>query len=133
MEYHVHGDYLIEHSGDILIVRLFGSWNKEAAILFSQHLKQTVSQFNGRPWGNMLDMSKWNLATPDIWEVVEELAHWTDQNNHRFEAVVTNKIIEKQLMNQRFEYSPRLTKAFFPDEESALNWCRQQNEKLCEI
>lgn len=126
MKFNVHGDYNFEFVDNILIIRVVGSWNEEAAIQFSDALKEIVVRLDDKPWGNILNMTEWDLSIPEIWNVLGETAIWLMDHNHKFEAVVATHAIEKHLMNQRFESTPNLKKAFFRDEVEALKWCREQ-------
>lgn len=129
MEFSVHGEFTFLFVEEILVVKVVGSWNRECAIRFDRAFRTVASDLDSQPWGNVLDMSQWKLATPDIWIEIKETALWLAEHNHRFEAVVINNMLEQHLMVERFKLTPKLRTAFFNNETQAIDWCKAQDQK----
>ncbi|WP_237360439.1 hypothetical protein [Vibrio marisflavi] len=113
-----------------MIVRISGSWNKEAALEFDRDFRQFVGKISIKPWGSIVDANEWELATPDVWDTVYETALWASRHNHRFEAVICRQELAKHLMEQRFDVTPSLKKSYWENKEAALAWCQEQYRLL---
>jgi hypothetical protein len=93
-----HGEFKIEIIGAVMIVESFGAWNSETTNRMCNEIKARSNVLSLRPWGSLLDLSMWELATPEIWDSIKELHNWLNQNNHRYQAYVCGCYLHAELI-----------------------------------
>ena len=75
-----HGRFSLTWRGDVLVLRLEGTWNEVAATRLREEGGRLVRERAGSPWGLLSDTTAWEGATPEaldgIWAFFEDaLAH----------------------------------------------------------
>lgn len=61
-------------------VKVWGEFDLALATQFYNELKQKAGSINDQDWVELIDFSKWQLATPACFELVEPFYHWAKQN-----------------------------------------------------
>ena len=67
-----HGEYQLLLSNRILIAKVSGSWNLEAAQNYAQDFKQLAQALTGRPWAHLVLLDDWQLSVPEVNPVIHE-------------------------------------------------------------
>ncbi|MBE9609976.1 hypothetical protein [Chitinilyticum piscinae] len=65
MQMQQHGQFDLYWQGDVLVVRYFGQWNRQASEALHASVRGQWQQRGGRPWGMLSDLREWGGATPD--------------------------------------------------------------------
>lgn len=68
-----HGIYSVERSGQVLLIRCEGAWNREAANRYAEEVLQIARTMGPEPWGSLADLREWQFGTPDSTRPVVEL------------------------------------------------------------
>ncbi|AZQ84275.1 hypothetical protein EKO29_09725 [Colwellia sp. Arc7-635] len=117
-----HGSFEFEVVGQILIMRPKGAWNFETALRCCQEYKELAKTLLHSPWACLVDLSSWELGTPDIWNEIDKVNAWADQNNEKFEAVICSNSLQITLLEQTYNKYKNVQTAFFETESEALKW-----------
>jgi hypothetical protein len=72
----------------------------------------------------LVDFTEWELATPDILEVVDELNAWASINNLKYEVVICSLSLQQQLMEQYHESFTGVETKFVKNLEQAYEWLK---------
>ena len=71
-----HGSFSLVWRGDVLVLRLEGTWNEVAATRLREEGGRLARARAGRPWGLLSDTAAWEGATPEaldgIWSFFED-------------------------------------------------------------
>ena len=70
-----HGEFVITTNGNILVARLSGSWNEEAARAFDKALREHAAELSSSHWGHMVLLDEWQLGVPEMGPIIEVLVH----------------------------------------------------------
>ena len=62
------------------------------------------------------------MGTPDIWNEIDKVNAWADQNNEKFEAVICSNSLHNTLLEQTYNKYKNVQTAFFETESEALKW-----------
>ncbi|WP_440875654.1 STAS/SEC14 domain-containing protein [Thalassotalea sp. PLHSN55] len=107
-----------------LIVRCFDSWNIETVLRLCREYKELVEQINDKPWACLVDLSEWELATPDMWDEIGKLNEWGNSHNQRFEAVICSMSIQQMLMEESHSVLTNVETKFCDDMKQARAWLK---------
>jgi len=117
-----HGHFDMKIVGQTLIVTCFDSWNIETTIRLSNEYTQLVEKINNAPWACLVDLSQWELSTPDGWDEINKLNQWANINNQGYEVVVCNTALKKSLMKNSHKVLTNVETFFCNDLDSAYQW-----------
>jgi hypothetical protein len=108
----------------VLMCRPMHSWSERPALLYAETMKAKVATFEGAPWGSTVLLDQWELATPKVEEIIDELLLWCLQNNLKRLALVTaeNPLQEFQLDNMLKSIAPDFERRYFSNEQLANQW-----------
>ncbi|NRA61317.1 MAG: hypothetical protein HRU25_10500 [Psychrobium sp.] len=89
----IHGNYEMYVVGKVLVSKSFGSWNEfTVKEFFEQYIEMSAPLINA-PWGGLVDVSQWQLATPDAEKLAVIFEQWCIENNRHFVAIVGSSAI----------------------------------------
>lgn len=117
-----HGTYTLEVNQRTLTFTAYESWNYEATIEWGEEFKSMVTQMNDEPWACLVDLTKWELATPDTKRYLSELYVWLNNQNLKYLAVVFGHSIQKDLLEKTYEILTNVDKNYCFDIDEAKNW-----------
>ena len=117
-----HGSFKLKIVDQTLVVQCFGSWNLETVLRMCKEYKELVEQINDKPWACLVDLSQWELSTPEMWDEIDKLNEWGNDNNQRYEAVICNLFIQKSLMEDSHTVLTNVETSFCENIEQAYEW-----------
>lgn len=117
-----HGAFKMQVVDQTLIVKCFDTWNHETVKRLCKEYKDHVWQINNKPWACLVDLSQWELSTPEMWDDIDELNIWGNANKQRYEAVVCSLSIQKELMIASHEVLTKVETSFCDNIEQAYQW-----------
>ena len=123
-----HGEFELSVSGNILVARLIGGWNEEAARAFDREFRQVAEPLIGSDWGHLLCLEDWSLEVPEMGPVIEDLVQWCIDNGLKRAAQVYSASMLKQLQldDMVVEQSGNFQRCTFRTKDDALTWLAQQ-------
>ena len=123
-----HGDFDMWTDQHVLLAHLEGQWNAETALSYSQQMKDMAVGFQGQPWAHIVYLDDWELGTPDIEAVINELVGWVVGNGLiRTAQVYSPSMIKKAQMDRMVkERVGEFERRVFTTETEAFNWLDQE-------
>jgi hypothetical protein len=119
-----HGLFTIEVRDKTLISTLCGAWNYETSLRYSEECKRLVDNLIGEPWASLVDLSEWELATPDVMKVNDELNTWASINNLKYEVVICSSSSQRALLEKYQESLNGVETKFVDNLEQACEWLK---------
>ena len=119
-----HGSYKLELKHNLIIVRLFSSWNRQTAERMCADFMDIACTISGQPWACLVDLLNWELGGPEVMETIVEVNHWCAKNNQKMEAVVCSSSIQAYFLKELQKALPDTESAFFAHEGEAIQWLK---------
>jgi len=117
-----HGSFKIEVIDQTLIIKCFDAWNVETVIRLCREYKEHVEGIKDKPWACLVDLSQWELSTPDMWNEINKLNEWGNINNQKYEAVICSMSLQQMLMEESHTVLTNVETKFCDNMEQAYNW-----------
>jgi len=128
MGFKQHGSSDVWKKNKILFAKLVGSWNKEAAIDYSNKFKDEAQSLIREPWAHIVYLDDWELCEPSMFEVIQDLVQWSlDNGLTRAANVHKPSGVKKEFINKMvLEQTSTFKRAVFSNEQDALTWLKQE-------
>jgi hypothetical protein len=121
-----HGSFELQIKGKTLISKAYGAWNYETSVRYATECRQLIEQhLLSESWASIVDLSDWELATPDIWQVIDELNIWASENNLKHEVVIPSLTLQQTLLEQTQEGFTDVETKFVDNIAQAYQWLEQ--------
>jgi len=125
-----HGSFDMIQHGQIISLNVFGGWNFETTSRWCSEYKTHIDSIKGAPWARIMDLTFWELTTPDVWEIVDEVNIWANQNNQKYEVVICPLSLQRQLLERAHQVLPNVEIKFCEHISEAKEWLRLQGMKI---
>lgn len=126
MTFDPHGNFDISVRGDILIVRLSGSWNLEGAKSFFAVYKERIMEQGLSRFGVLADFRELEGATPDSIVYFEEISRWTYDHGQVARAQLLASSLAAYISAQVTRDKIIFPIRSFESEPDALAWLADQ-------
>ena len=117
-----HGSFDMKIVDQTLIIKCFDSWNIQTVLRLCKEYKALVETINDKPWACLVDMSQWELSTPEMWNEIDKLNQWGNINNQKYEAVICCLSIQKMLMEDSHSVLTNVETNFCQNIDEAYKW-----------
>ena len=117
-----HGSFEFEVVEQTLVVKCFDAWNVETVLRMCSEYKDHVKKINDKPWACLVDLTQWELSTPEMWAHIDELNEWGNLNNQKYEVVVCNSAVQQYLMENSHEVLTNVEAIFCENLAQAYGW-----------
>lgn len=117
-----HGSYSLEIKNKTHILKAYGAWNYETVKRWGAETKQLVSTIKSNPWACLVDLTDWELATPDAREYVSNLNLWFNDNNLKYLAVVYSLYLQKEILKISHAALTNVEIKYFETLEEGEKW-----------
>lgn len=117
-----HGSFEMEIVDQTLVIKCFDAWNIETVLRLCNEFKELAETLNEKPWACIVDMSQWELATPEMWDEINKLNQWTNSNNQKYEAVICSVCIQEILMKGSHSALTNVETKFCENIDEAYEW-----------
>jgi hypothetical protein len=121
-----HGTFKITVTGQTIRVKLYDQWNYETSVRCCHEAKAEALLICNKPWAFLVDLSEWELGTPDSYEPFMEVNKWASLNNQTCEATIINLFIHKEIIEQTDLAFTGVKTKMFKNEPDALFWLNGQ-------
>ena len=118
-----HGSYKVWAEGNIVLAKLEGSWNEEAATNFEKEFMK-VAKLMPKNWGHIVYLNDWELCDPSMFPIIERLVAWcieqglTKAANIYPASAVKEEFINKMVVDEFGDFK----RAVFDNEIDAKQW-----------
>lgn len=120
-----HGSFELAVENRTMMIKIFGAWNYEAVMAFGAEYVQQVEKLNSEPWACVLDLSAWELVTPDVWEQAAELSKLSNDSNLKYYAVICSSNIQQVLISKNEESLTNVETKLFENMQQARAWLQE--------
>ena len=117
-----HGTYKLDVKNNTITFVAYDSWNYEAAVVWGEELKNVVIQMNKEPWSCLVELTKWELITPDARSYISELYSWLNTQNLKYLAVVFGSSLQRALLEKTYVILTNVEIKYCEDLEEAKSW-----------
>lgn len=117
-----HGTFLNNIVDKVLISEWHGAWNLETSLAWSKHYLELAQALSHSPWASLIDLSQWELGTPDINPVIEKVNVWSDSNYLTHEGVVCALNLQSEMAVITHQTMQNVQAATFANKNEAKNW-----------
>lgn len=121
-----HGTFKITVTGQTIRVKLYDQWNYETSVRFCDEVKAEALLICNKPWAFLIDLSKWELGTPDSFTPFLEVNKWASKHNQACEASIPNLFIHKEIIKQTDLAFTGVKTKMFKNETEAIDWLDSQ-------
>jgi len=121
-----HGSFDMDVDGQVIVVKVYGAWNFETTSRWCDEYKQHIDAIKNKPWTRLMDLSLWELTTPDVWELVDKVNHWANSNNQQHEVVICPLSIQKHLLERAHQVLTNVEIKFCDNLSEAKNWLKSK-------
>ena len=119
-----HGTFELELTGKILTLRAYDAWNYHTALRWGKETKEIVNSIKSHPWSCLCDLTKWELATPDVHQYVIGLNLWLDANNLRYLAIVYNISLQQSVLEKSHRAFTNVEVRYFTNLDEGKTWLK---------
>ena len=120
----VHGSFTLEVNKKTVTFTAYDAWNYEAAVNWGNEFKTIIAQFNNEPWVCIVDLTQWELATPDTRVYISEFYQWVNDHNLKYLAVIFGHSLQKSVLEKTYTILTNVERQYFLDKDEAGNWLK---------
>ena len=126
MRAHGHFDMWIDHQ--VLLAHLKGQWNLETRLAYSHKMQELGALFQGQPWAHIVYLDDWELCTPDLEPVINELVAWViDHGLIRTAQIYSPSMIKQSQIDRMVkEKHGDFERQVFSNEQDGFSWLAEQ-------
>ncbi|CAM5218992.1 hypothetical protein [Alishewanella longhuensis] len=112
----------------MLLACIQGCWDRYTAADYSKAFKAAAVKFKGQRWAHIVYLDDWQLGTPEIEPIVQELVTWCLHNGLVLTAQVycPHSVKRYQLDKMIIEQTLTFERRVYADEQHAFNWLAEQ-------
>ena len=122
-----HGKFSVKTEGQIVIAKLFGSFNELGAGALTDSLKKEVKSLNDLPFAELIDVQELEGVTPEGFEIIEEWNYWINIERKLIaKAFVTGSSVHPVIAQKNISSQKKQNVKIFDGREQALQWLREE-------
>ena len=122
-----HGSFEMHVHEQIISIKVFGAWNFETTARWCAEYRNHIESVKNAPWSRILDLTLWELTTPDVWELVDEVNTWANINNQKFEVVICPFAIQQKLLEKAHQVLTNVEIKYCENLQEAHKWLDNQS------
>lgn len=126
----IHGSYLLDSKGNIIIARFHETWNEECSKEFFETYKSFVLNKQFREFGVLADLRQLKGATPEAVKYILKVSQWGSEHSQ----IARAQIIDTEFKLFTVKDLQTLDLGFpirnFDDEKAAFRWLEKQGLKI---
>jgi len=125
-----HGSFEMTSQSQVITLKVFGGWNFETTSRWCSEYKSHINAIRNKPWARLMDLTYWELTTPDVVEIVDEVNTWANQNNQKYEVVICSMAIQEELLRKVHQILTNVEIKFCENIEEATTWLNSKDMKI---
>lgn len=123
----IHGDFEVSFIGNILLVKLIGSFNEFGAMELTTVIKQKVKSLQGLAFCMLVDDIELHGFTPEAYQVVEEYNKWLNKQSLAAKAFLTQSLVQEELHDYFVPSKKEQNVKAFCELKTAIQWLKSQS------
>jgi len=127
-----HGSYQLNVVNQVVVCKIFGTWNKEAGEEYFLTLKGLTKNTVKKPWAMLFHLNEWGLGTPESDKVAVKTMQWLLTHNVKAVALIftPNQLKSVHLEQLASLSETNLNMQTFSNESDAVTWLTTQGFSL---
>lgn len=121
-----HGSYQMALRGQVLVINIHGAWNLETTQRWCLEYMSLADTLKKEPWACFVDLTEWELSTPECIACIDRVNDWGNLNNQKYEAVICRSLLQQKILKQMHQRLPNVQTEFFQDEDQAWQWLQEE-------
>ena len=122
-----HGTFSVKTEGQVVIVKLFGSFNELGARTLTDSFRKEVESLNDLPFAELIDAQKLEGIIPEGFELIEDFNIWQSTEKKLVAlAIVTDSTVIRAIARKNLPSQMNLNLREFDNRELALQWLREE-------
>lgn len=117
-----HGSYKLLVNDNTVTFIAYDAWNYEAIVEWGNEFKKIILQLNTKPWACLVDLTEWELGTPDTRVYLSEFYSWLNNQNLQYLAVVFGSSIQKDILQKTYVILSNVDKKYCSNIQEANDW-----------
>lgn len=118
----IHGNYEIDITGELLILRFKDAWNTECSMDFFKQYKKIIRDHKFNKFGIVLDYTNFEGATPEAINYFHKISKWADENGAAARAFIIDTELTRFSLREHILDNGFIPRMIFKDEKSAVSW-----------
>lgn len=121
------GEFSLRLDNRVIVAHLSGISNASSVLAYSHRFKQLVKSLAPGPWAHIVYLDDWQLGTPEIEPIVEQLVLWCELRQLAFTAQVLNPHSLKEFqLDKMIQQGDTHSLKRFDNESDAFRWLSYQ-------
>jgi len=123
-----HGQFTLWREQQVILAHIRGQCNEDMAIAFSEEFKQVAAPLLDTPWAHIVYLDDWELATPEVEGIIQNLVAWLIAHGLTRTAQVYSPHMLKRYQLDRMitQKTDTFERQVFSDERAAFAWLSQE-------
>lgn len=123
MQFEQHGSFKIWTVNNVVISKVYGIWNQIAAENYADEFQRHANKLTP-PWAHLVYLNDWELCSPDVFPVVNDLVEWCIKKqliraaNVFSPSYIKEGFVNKVVLQQQGEFQ----RVVFDNENEAIQW-----------
>lgn len=117
-----HGSYELKVNNNIVTLKAYDAWNYETITAWGKDFKNIVMHMNNKPWACLVDLTEWELGTPDGRSYLYDLHLWLNSQNLKCLAIVCALSIQKEVLEEIYRILTNVDREYFESIDEAVDW-----------
>ncbi|GGW49382.1 hypothetical protein [Alishewanella tabrizica] len=120
--------FQIWSENNVLLACVTGSWDHYVAEDYCKAFKAVAAEFKGQRWAHIVYLDDWQLGTPDIEPIIQNLVTWCLHNGLVLTAQVycPHSVKRYQLDKMIIDKTLTFERRMYSEEQSAFNWLAEK-------
>lgn len=125
--FQAHGTYQLSLDNQVIVLKAYGGWNKEAAQQLFADIEHLISKLPQTPFAKLIDARQWQLGTPDFQYLTKKaLQSLVNKGLSREVYIVQKGTLKKDQLKLMCPSDSRYQRKFVETAEEAIAWLHQQ-------
>ncbi|GHG04708.1 hypothetical protein [Thalassotalea marina] len=124
-----HGQFEVSCQGQIIFVKLQGSFNCAAIKAYAQAVKDEIMSFEGKSFAMLVNDIQVEGGTPEAYDALNDYNAWLNEQAIIAKAFILSSIALKDIIINRTPELQRQNIAFFEHSKEAIAWLEEQIQR----
>lgn len=123
-----HGQFDVSSHGQIILVKLAGSFNCAAIKAYAQAVKDKIAGLKGQEFAMLINDVNVEGGTPEAYDALNDYNAWLNEQAIVAKAFILSSLALKDIILKRTPELQHQNIAFFESSNTAITWLEQQLE-----
>ena len=98
----------------------------DTTLRWCSEYKTLIESVKRKPWARVIDLTYWELTTPDVWECVDEVNTWANTHNQKYDVVICPLPVQRHVLERAHQVLTNVEIKFCDNLLEAYQWLELQ-------